>query len=60
VIVVAVQGVFRLEMHKNKLFLFFKISTSKQSENITKIILSKKKLNFEGTLFAPRSQTHHK
>jgi len=53
-IAVAVQSVFRLEMHQNKFFLFFKIifdiNTSKQYKNIKKhFILSKNKSKFEAT-----------
>jgi hypothetical protein len=62
VVAVAIQIVFHLEIHQNKFFYFLKIifdiSISKRSEKIKKkIILSKKKLNFVGTRFAPRSQT---
>jgi hypothetical protein len=42
VVAVAVQSVFRLEIHQNDIFLFFKISTLKRSENIKKITFSKK------------------
>jgi hypothetical protein len=61
VVAVAIQIVFRLEMHQNKFFYFLKIifdiSTSKRSENIKKTHFMKKKLNFERTRFAPHSQT---
>jgi hypothetical protein len=47
-----------------KLFYFLKIifdiNISKQTENIKKIILSKKNSKFLRTWFAPHSQTHHK
>jgi hypothetical protein len=43
VIAVVVQSEFCLEMHQNKIFLIFYISTSKRSENKKNIILSKKK-----------------
>jgi hypothetical protein len=42
VIAVVVQSEFCLEMHQNKNFLIFYISTSKRSENKKNIILSKK------------------
>jgi hypothetical protein len=63
VIVVVVQSVFRLEMHQNKkkyfLKIIFYISTSKRYENIKEIYFKQKtNLKFEGTRFAPRSQTH--
>jgi len=52
VVAVAIQIVFRLEMHQNKFFYFLKIifdiSTSKRSEKIKKIILSEKKIKFWG------------
>jgi hypothetical protein len=48
VIAVSVQNTFRLEIHKNNIFflknLFFDISKSKRSENIIKLILSKKNI----------------
>jgi hypothetical protein len=47
--VVAIQSIFRLEMHQNDIFLFFEINTSKRFENIKKI--SKKNLKFKGTRF---------
>jgi len=42
VVAVAVQSVFRLEMHQNDIFFYFlkiifEINTSKRSENIKKI-----------------------
>jgi hypothetical protein len=46
VVAVAVQSVFRLEMHQNNVFSFLKInfdiSTSKRSENTKKKILANK------------------
>ena len=54
VVVVAVQNAFRLEMHQDHIFFYFKkiifdISASKRSKNTKKIlILSKKKFNFFG------------
>jgi hypothetical protein len=60
-IVLAVQNVFRLEMHQNKniyfLKIIFDINTSKRSENIKKIHFKQKKSKIKGTRFAPRSQT---
>jgi len=53
VVVVAVQSVFRLEMHQNKFFkrkIIFNIGTLKQSENIKNISFkAKKSSKFEGT-----------
>jgi hypothetical protein len=50
VVVVTVQSVFCLEMYQNNFFIYFlkiifDINTSKQSENIKKIILSRKKIS---------------
>ena len=46
VVVIAVQSDFFSEMYQNNIFLFFKnyfnFSTSKQYENIKKLILNKK------------------
>jgi hypothetical protein len=54
VVAVTVQSVFRLEMHQNNFFYFFKIifdiNTSKRSKNIkTNSFYAKKNLNFKGT-----------
>jgi hypothetical protein len=46
VVVVAVQSVFRLEMHQNEFFkrkIIFNIGTLKQSENIKNISFKAKK-----------------
>jgi hypothetical protein len=57
VIAVMVQNAFRLEMHQNDNFFYFlkiifKISTSKQFENIKQNNFLQKKLKFEGTGFS--------
>jgi hypothetical protein len=61
VVAVAVQSVFRLEMHQNNVFSFLKInfdiSTSKRSENTKKKNFSKQNSNFKGRRFAPHFQT---
>jgi hypothetical protein len=43
-----IESVFHLEIHQNKVFLFFKklFLTSKIFKNIKKITLSKKKIQF--------------
>jgi hypothetical protein len=53
---------FGAEIYQNNIFLFlkiiFEISILKRSKTYKKLIFSKKKLNFGGTRFAPRFQTH--
>jgi hypothetical protein len=62
VIAVIFQSAFHLEMHQNDVFFYFKkisleIGTSKQSENIKKLIFSKTKMIFLETRVEPRFQT---
>jgi hypothetical protein len=62
VVVVAVQSAFYLEMHQNEVFSFFlKLFLISIQQNDLKIYIfyfKKKKIKFEGTPFAPYSQTH--
>ena len=60
VVVIAFQIIFFVEIHINDVFLFFKNYFWHQHIKTIQNILNfnKKKLNFLGTRFAPRSQEH--